>query len=166
MIKFDILMLDIKSTKFNTNSFTTYKIFKLNKMLRPNTILNVSTCCICGNYIESSKSMEEKIYCKCTDIYNNKCKYIHREKFKKVLDQLIFTMYDDNNLVSNNSSTFICRLEPSRYSHEGECYPESRTCYSCWRYWCSCCGGGLGGMYGNCVYKRCRIGRKNCNLEH
>lgn len=161
MIKFDI-----KNAKFNTNNYKTFKIFKRNNNLH--TTINVYTCCICGNYVDSSKSMEEKIYCKCTtDIFNNKCKSIHRDNFKKVLDQLIFTMYDDictDN--KNDCSTFTCSLEPSRYSHGGECSPNPRTCYLCWRYWCSCCGGGVWGMYGRCIYKRCRIGRKNCNLEH
>ena len=135
--------------------------------------IRVCICDKCGDFTYSEKSMEEKIYCKCDNgygtVYDNKCKYIHREKLNKVLDQLIYTMYSesdsDTESYDYNSYNF-CQLKPSTYSHSGECTPDARTCDYCWRYWCMSCRGGVGGMYGSCTYKRCRSGRKNCNLEH
>lgn len=123
--------------------------------------IKISICSKCGDYVESIKSTEEKIFCKCENVLYNKFKLIHCQKFVKVLNQLIYSMYEELECNVDDHS-----LKPSTYVHEGDCVPDTRTCYSCWRYWCMCCNTGLGGMYGNCTYRKCRIGRKNLGMEY
>jgi hypothetical protein len=49
------------------------------------------------------------------------------------------------------------KLEPSRYFHEGECYPDKDRCENgCWRYWCSDCNFGVSGMYSPCTNIDCK----------
>jgi hypothetical protein len=165
LLKCDIIMSNnTKNFLFDGNSYSHFKIRKNNTMY---VDLYISTCLKCGDYIESSKSMEEKIYCKCKNIYDIKCKALYRGMYENVLNELIYTKYDESDISDeiNNEENF-CMLQPSTYGHSGDCLPDSRRCYSCWRYWCPCCGGGVGGMYGKCVYNRCRIGRKNSNLVY
>lgn len=164
-IDFQVMLLNLKfmNTKiieFGGNSYTIYRYVGKNYK---NVNIKTSVCCRCGDYIDSIKSMEEKIYCKCENVFYTKIKFVHREKLIKVLNELIYTMYSES-----ESEFDVCdySLKPSTYSHKGACNPDHRTCYSCWRYWCICCNGGLGGMYGKCNYKRCRIGRKNLGKEY
>jgi hypothetical protein len=165
-LDFKILLLNlkfisVKIIKFGGNNYTIYKYVGKNSF--ENEILKISVCSKCGDYVESVNSMEEKIYCKCENIFFNKLKWIHREKFIKVLDQLIYTMYSDSD---SEEDMVDFSLKPSPYSHGGECVPDFRTCHRCWRYWCISCNGGLGGMYSCCSYKKCRVGRKNIGREH
>ena len=41
-------------------------------------------------------------------------------------------------------------LSSSRYDHRGQCTPDRDRCRRCFRYWCSRCGRGLGGMWERC----------------
>jgi hypothetical protein len=132
--------------------------------------ISLNLCSECGNYRHTQKSMSKRVFCTClddhgNDVYTIICKFNHHEKFSKVLDALIFKMYEDENDEKNESPRGLF-LEPSRYWHENECSPCSRTCDSCWRYWCDSCKGGLSSMMGVCTYKKCRVGRRNCGLTY
>ncbi len=52
-------------------------------------------------------------------------------------------------------------LRSSRYSHLSssvKCFPTSRTCYECFKYFCPCCGSGTNCMYGErCLDRRCSL---------
>jgi hypothetical protein len=131
--------------------------------------IQITICNTCGNYSYTNKSDEEKIYCKCKNImienaWERRCKRVYNEKLLKVLDQLISSIDSDSEEYIDGHYLNAPRLTPSRYGHEGPCYPDSRTCNECWHYWCGTCNGGLGGMYGSCIYKKCRQGRRNLNL--
>ena len=136
--------------------------------------ISLSLCSICGNYRHSKKSVEKRIFCTClddhgNDVYTIMCQFEHRAKFSKVLDELIFRVYEDVDEdveVEDDKPSHGLSIEISRYWHENECNPCPRTCDSCWRYWCSSCRSGLGGMYGGCTYKKCRVGRRNCGLSN
>ena len=135
--------------------------------------ISLSLCSVCGNYRHAQKSMSKRIFCTClddlgNDVYTVICQFNHRDKFSKVLDELIFKMYENENDEEEISSYSygLSSLEPSRYWHSNECSPCSRTCELCWRYWCGSCQGGLGSMMGGCTYKKCRVGRRNCGLTH
>lgn len=135
--------------------------------------ISLSLCSVCGNYRHAQKSMSKRIFCTClddlgNDVYTVICQFNHRDKFSKVLDELIFKMYENENDEEETSSYSygLSSLEPSRYWHSNECSPCSRTCELCWRYWCGSCQGGLGSMMGGCTYKKCRVGRRNCGLTH
>jgi len=163
LLVLNLKFMNVKIIEFGGNNYTIYKYVGKNSF--ENEILKISVCSKCGDYVESNNSMEEKIYCKCVNTFYNKLKWIHRDKFIKVLDQLIYTMYSDSD--SEPESDMVnFSLRPSPYSHGGECVPDFRTCHSCWRYWCISCSGGLSGMYSNCAHKKCRIGRKNIGREH
>lgn len=153
----------------------------LYKIPNPNTkyeffstkYISLSLCSVCGNYRHAQKSMSKRIFCTClddlgNDVYTVICQFNHRDKFSKVLDELIFKMYENENDEEETSSYNygLSSLEPSRYWHSNECSPCSRTCELCWRYWCGSCQGGLGSMMGGCTYKKCRVGRRNCGLTH
>ena len=131
------------------------------KYVKPEINMYFLNCKKCGNYLSTNISYDklfskyEKIYCTC---YNNswekKCLQINRNKFHKVLKEMIEKIDDDN----EDDSPY---LGPCCYYHEGECSPDNRRCKKCWRYWCGTCGGGLGGMMGECNYKNCIVGRQN-----
>jgi hypothetical protein len=130
--------------------------------------ISLSLCSVCGNYRHAQKSMSKRIFCTClddlgNDVYTVICQFNHRDKFSKVLDELIFKMYEND---EEETYHYGLSLEPSRYWHSNECSPCSRTCELCWRYWCGSCQGGLGSMMGGCTYKKCRVGRRNCGLTH
>jgi hypothetical protein len=86
---------------------------------------------------------------------------VHNKKLIKVLDQLVETteMEEQKDTPFNQLHSLLS----STYDHSGPCFPDSRTCYKCYRYWCGTCSGGICGMMGSCNYKKCRIGRKNLN---
>ena len=50
-------------------------------------------------------------------------------------------------------------LQPSRYYHDdtADCShaKPSPTCHECFRYFCSVCGHGVGGMFGTCYNQKC-----------
>ena len=48
-------------------------------------------------------------------------------------------------------------LLSSRYGHYKlkECYPSSKDCMECWKYWSSCCSTGTNSMYGGCYDSSC-----------
>ncbi len=49
-------------------------------------------------------------------------------------------------------------LSSSRYCHRSydKCFPNSKSCYECYKYWCPCCEQGTNCMYGeNCKNLRC-----------
>jgi hypothetical protein len=124
----------------------------------------VCLCSVCGNYRSSQKSVCKRIFCTClddcgNDVYTNMCRSKYHEKFSKVLDALISKIYEND-----DDGPVNCLL--SRYWHENDCSPCPRTCDECWRYWCLSCHSGLGGMYGGCTYKKCRVGRRNCGLTY
>jgi len=133
--------------------------------------ISLSLCSVCGNYRHSQKSMSKRIFCTClddlgNDVYTVICQFNHRDKFSKVLDELIFKMHENDEEETSSYGYYGLSLEPSRYWHSNECSPCSRTCELCWRYWCGSCQGGLGSMMGGCTYKKCRVGRRNCGLTH
>ena len=54
----------------------------------------MTICKTCGNYSYSSSDVE-KIYCKCEDTWEIKCRTIHEEKLRSVLKQMIETIDTD-----------------------------------------------------------------------
>jgi hypothetical protein len=156
-------------TKEDTNGNVLYKIPDPNAKFSffSTKYISLSLCSICGNYRHSKKSVTKRIFCTClddhgNDIYTIMCQFKHRQNFSKVLDQLIFSIYE--NVEDDKPSHGLSDI--SRYWHENECNPCPRTCHSCWRYWCGSCHSGLAGMYGGCIYKKCRVGRRNCGLSN
>lgn len=126
--------------------------------------IQVTVCFKCGNYSYTEKSNEEKIYCKCVDTFGKRCKEIHMKKLSIVLDELIANIDTESETENMDIYDFVACIGPSRYDHNGSCFPNKRKCSRCWRYWCGTCGGGVGGMMGLCYYKKCRAGRKNLGI--
>lgn len=126
--------------------------------------MQVTICCKCGNYSRTKNSDDQKIYCKCIDTYGKRCKEIHRKKLFIVLDELIANIDTESEDENMDIYDFNLNLFSSRYIHNGSCLPDKRKCSRCWRYWCSTCGGGVGGMMSRCYYKKCREGRKNLGI--
>jgi hypothetical protein len=61
--------------------------------------------------------MEEKIYCKCKNIYDIKCKALYRGMYENVLNELIYTKYDESDIsdeINNNDKgtalALICEM--------------------------------------------------------
>jgi len=76
---------------------------------------------------------------------------VDKEKYNKVFKAESDVLYDDYS---------VCNilLRSSRYSHYSlsKCYPNSRTCQECYKYFCPCCDSGTNCMYGEkCLDKRC-----------
>lgn len=136
--------------------------------------ISVNLCSTCGNYRSAQKSICKRIFCTClddhgNDVYTNICRSKYHQKFSKVLDALISKIYEKEDTCDeceNHEPPSGLFLEPSRYWHENDCSPCPRTCDECWRYWCLSCRSGVGGMYGGCTYRKCRVGRRNCGLTY
>ena len=80
------------------------------------------------------------------------------EEYKWKLNIILDELEQKLQILDPIKKDFTCSpLAPCSYYHEGPCLPNKRTCYGCWRYWCGKCGSGLGGMYGKCSYKRCKM---------
>ena len=128
--------------------------------------ININVCNKCGDYvyISSDENEVEKIYCKCErDNWIERKRIIHNKLFSKILDQLIEKVdrVDPDREKEQYVSLISSLISP--YYHNGPCIPDSRTCESgCWKYWCGTCHGGIGGMYGACMYNKCRQGIRNC----
>jgi hypothetical protein len=43
-----------------------------------------------------------------------------------------------------------CTLTPSKYYHEGECFPSKEKCQYCYKYWCGKCGNGISNYLVKC----------------
>lgn len=100
------------------------------------------------------------------DVYTVIWQFNHLDKFSKVLDELIFKLYENDEEETSSYGYYGLSLGPSRYWYSNECSPCLRTCELCWRYWRGSCQGGLGSMMGGCTYKKCIVDRRNCGLTH
>jgi hypothetical protein len=145
-------------TKINQSNTITYVIPNAKFPIFSKELFTLFICNLCGGYCHSKDSMSRRIFCTCSDVFGNKQMQKQHANFNQLLNELIFKKYSDD---SSESS-----LEYSRYFHKGECVPNSRTCRMCWRYRCNICDGGVAGVLGKCMYKRCRMGRKNSGLEY
>ena len=126
--------------------------------------MNCSFCLKCGDYRTSSSGLEN-VYCKCSDFWNKRCRAI--EAYKQA--SMIRVSKQNFNILMDELENKMCiperkfdGLQQCTYYHEGPCLPNSRVCGSgCWKVWCGKCSSGIGGMYGQCNYKRCDDGIKN-----
>ena len=86
---------------------------------------------------------------------------IHKQKTTLLIKEMIEVKKIP--IIKHISKGYIeCSLLSSPYWHPDiNCIPDYRRCLHCWRYWCSRCGSGLGGMMGKCNYEFCEIGRRN-----
>ncbi len=102
---------------------------------------------------------------------------LHRNVFSSVLNKIKSVKWIDvdvqkyelltkafNPVKSDDSNDNELSLPPpsllssSRYCHRSydKCFPNSRSCYECYKYWCPCCDQGTNCMYGeNCKNLRC-----------
>lgn len=152
----------VQKNEFKVNQAYTISYFIPNvKCKLFNTeIMEIFICDVCGGYMDAKKSIARRIFCTCSDVFGYKHKHKHIDNLTNVLNELIFKKYQFEN---DKEDSY---LEWSRYYHKGECVPDSRTCKMCWHYTCITCDGGIAGMLGKCMYKRCRSGRRNCGLEY
>lgn len=144
--------------RIDQNNTITYVIPNEKFPIFNKELFTLFICNLCGGYCHSKDSMSRRIFCTCSDVFGNKQIQKQRNILNNVLNELIFKKYSDD-----NSEHFA---ECSRYFHKGDCVPNSRTCRMCWRYRCTICDGAVSGMLGKCMYKRCRLGRKNRGLEY
>ena len=103
-------------------------------------------CNKCGDYSGSRTSDVEKIYCKCVDAWGQKCLEKHKINMQKVFYNIE---------IGEEMDDLFTYLYPSTYSHPGNCFPDSRTCNACYRYWCGRCGGGMGSYADKCNDIKC-----------
>jgi hypothetical protein len=77
---------------------------------------------------------------------------VDKEKYR-VLEKMFNNPSSDSQLLLPPPS-----LSSSRYCHRSydKCFPNSRSCYECYKYWCPCCEQGTNCMYGEkCKSLRC-----------
>ena len=88
---------------------------------------------------------------KCLDCEDYVCEEEHTKCFN------CFNENDDEYFYYHSECLKPPKLLSSRYSHDGECLPDSNKCQTgCWRYWCSDCDFGVSGMYSRCSNKDCK----------
>ena len=96
--------------KINQSNTITYVIPNVKFPIFSKELFTLFICDLCGGYCHSKDSMSRRIFCTCSDVFDNKQMQKQHANFNHLLNELIFKKYSDD-----SSESF---LEYSRYFHK------------------------------------------------